>query len=362
MSSAQSDAKERAETGLNRTITNGLLSYSSSLPTPDKLLPSNTSIPLALRLVALMEDPWAAGPSWTSPKPEQLDEAEQRGGIPASFTPPPPSFDVSDLWGVQPTPARLPGEEAVNRAAAREEDEDEGGWGGGEATAGWGGMDTGRETETVELPELSGLRIASPPHPEASEDDVQGGWGEPSSPDSPIDEVPQPRELSEAAPASPFRAPSPDLALSHPVVASSPLASPPSFPSDLPSTSIPRSPSFGDDAFGGFSAGVAAGSDPWGADMDAEEGWGGGESSRHGSFDRNMQASQQEEDEGSDEGEGWGGVRAPRIMPQEQVERSDEDDWEEVQRRMRIQEERMVSTIRWKMSKLTCSRERRLKP
>jgi hypothetical protein len=118
------------------------------------------------------------------------------------------------------------------------------------------------------------------------------------------------------------------------------------FAAGLPDTTLPKSPSFGDDAFGGFSTGFAS-SDPWGSSADVGGGWGGVEDEvglpRFGSGELRVDQADDESDQ-EGEGEGWGRVRPPVPMSREgSLTRDDkEEDWEEVQRRMRLQEARVV--------------------
>ncbi|OCF40794.1 hypothetical protein I317_05406 [Kwoniella heveanensis CBS 569] len=193
--------------------------------------------------------------------------------------------------------------------------------------------------------------------------------------------------------------PSPSLSIASPPAASSPAGSPvhqqqpglslesegsgPS--SSSTALSIPKSPSFGDD-FGGFSTGPAfttnsdSNDDPWGSgavsgagastsaprddgwggedlswggkNQDAMPSWGGVEDDSgfgrrqeevHAPFGQIVQsAGDVRESDTEDEEGGWGRARpvAVAITPAAASRGKEEDDWEEAQRRIRIQNER----------------------
>lgn len=97
---------------------------------------------------------------------------------------------------------------------------------------------------------------------------------------------------------------------------------------------LPTSPSYGEDGFGGYSAGFGSG-DPWGGGgfSVAKDEWEEGHSRSPSGFVGHR---------GSDEGEGdWGGTRLERTVSVP-VRSADEDDWEEAQKRIRLKQERAV--------------------
>lgn len=281
-----------------------------------------------------MEDPWAAGPSWGSsstptPTLPKLEEPET-------------TFDVSDPWGsgsqaVSSHPAPLP--RSLSPPPLTESPPETPGWDGG-ADISWEGKDQiashaqeqDEADEDVRTPQLnspaSPTAINRPPTP------IQGAW-EPSvqlqSPSLPAnDNRPgTPSEGGWGGDERPFTPPSPpsmDLPtrtdeawggedLEQALEAEK---QPPKISFTPPAFDSPKFDNgFGDEGFGGFSSTVNA-------------------------FSHDMA----DEDDAEDEGEGWGRVRAPVIMPGEQrEERDQEEDWEEAQRRLREAEERVVSGL-----------------
>lgn len=146
-----------------------------------------------------------------------------------------------------------------------------------------------------------------------------------------------------------------ELEPSAPVSLAPPIEDPPSpggFAESIPPTSpkytipdlggfdepnLPKSPSFGDE-FGGFSS-FGDGDDPWG-NRQKEHGWTG--SSGHHS--RGSPEIVEMQSEGSIEGDEWGGSRSVHV-PQEPVAQSGMDqDWQAAQKRIRVTEERAVSS------------------
>lgn len=126
---------------------------------------------------------------------------------------------------------------------------------------------------------------------------------------------------------------------------------------------MPHSPSFGEDGFGGFSTALEG--DPWGGG-----GWGAepgpeaepeserGEGSRRrdsgfasiptyaeGGDERNVEVEDEEE-----EGEGWGGVKSQMEVPPPTS--GMDKDWEEAQWRIKVQEERAVRPPRHSYSSI----------
>ena len=316
-----------------------------------------------------MDDPWAAGPSWTSAKPKTSSDAHG-ADVPSrspTFTPPPASFDVSDPWGVPAGSKPLPGEESRPKSPIRNDAVEEPSW------AGDGGGAWEESVKPPEPPESAELADINHVADEQQHSVEREDWGDasagPAAKGEEADDdgdqydavVQEPHETAEADRSAPV-APTVEVDLSSPP--RSPLPVMAEIPSDIPAfptfhaepdqpfaptfseAALPKSPSFGDDAFGGFSTGFAS-SDPWGPSADAGGGWGGaGEEvdlPRFGSGEfRADQVDDESDQEG--EGEGWGRVRPPVPMSREATPVRDdgEEDWEEVQRRIRLQEQRMV--------------------
>lgn len=103
---------------------------------------------------------------------------------------------------------------------------------------------------------------------------------------------------------------------------------------EMPTFDLPRSPSFGEGDFGGFSTGLG---DPWGGNAS----WGGDEVSeeKREKFGTTKVA---EEEADGDNGEGWGGVRAAPVESEAKKDAADED-WQSAQRRIQLQEQVAVS-------------------
>lgn len=109
---------------------------------------------------------------------------------------------------------------------------------------------------------------------------------------------------------------------------------------DLPKFDMPKSPSFGDGDFGGFSSGLG---DPWGSGEKVETGWGGEQDNRGSPEVAGEVMGNEGTVDGNDEtGEGWGYVRPVQV---ETVQRpiGGEEDWEVAQRRIQLQESLIVS-------------------
>lgn len=100
-------------------------------------------------------------------------------------------------------------------------------------------------------------------------------------------------------------------------------ALPGSSTNDLPKFDMPKSPSFGDAEFGGFSSGLG---DPW----EGKAGWGGA-----------AEDATEEQEEEDEEGEGWGSVR--RTPSQRKQPSGMEQDWEAAQRKIQLQESLIAS-------------------
>jgi hypothetical protein len=99
---------------------------------------------------------------------------------------------------------------------------------------------------------------------------------------------------------------------------------------DLPTFDIPKSPSFGEGDFGGFSSGLG---DPWGGGQKIE--WGGDESREE---DDGVVVSDRDESVG----DGWGHIRP---APVEAIRGSgrEGEDWEAAQRKIQLAESLVVS-------------------
>lgn len=334
-----------------------------------------------------MDDPWSAGPSWGSAKPSSSaskDETIDRGD---TFTPPPGGFDVSDPWGTGAgsgvgIPGKLPGEDAVKIPERSQPLEEEGGWGGGGSTPAWDGArnlgpDEG-DTAVVNLNDTDdhdedvaaqGVWTSRPDaDQQESQEDEADHTSKVASPvaarsPSPVIErqsspIFPPPELEGAFGQSSSPTTVPDFGASLPALSSPPTFNiptdlpsfdPPSpenaFASSLPTFDSPKSPSFGDDAFGGFSTGIS-GSDPWGGGAGGGvggDGWGSSFASPNPAGGFAARHADEESDAGSDVGDGWGGVKRSASTPR--IERDQEYDWEEAQRRMRLQEDRAVRPI-----------------
>lgn len=305
-----------------------------------------------------MEDPWATGPSWgTTAKPTATAAPLDFPSRSPSSSPAPPDLD-SDPWG-PPSSAQhnaLPPSQLRSSIEATRKDDN---W-GQDGDSGWG------ETSMPTF-EPSGRSAEPAPGTPSTEAGAQPVWSLNSPQLAPNEEeeqsevpvtVPLPRSPSPIYQASFDRPASiasssrhtPRSSLDHrsqtfeeeeqdPEEALKAALGPSR--SSRPSTpALPNSPSFGDDGFGTFSAGPNG--DPWGGggdDMGSESGrdgyedlkqaWGGKEG-----FDETA--------EGDDAEDGWGGVQPVREASPV-VKTVAEEDWEVAQRKLQIQQQRVVS-------------------
>ena len=290
-----------------------------------------------------MEDPWAAGPSWSTSaksststrRPSVLNDAGLH--LSPATSPPAPEIDA-DPWGSggggadigtggrsvlvehppTPTPpARLPSPVPDERV--------DGGW-GYDSTSGWG------EDRSPPAPK--------PPddHPPAAEAGQGSSYDRAIQDDAPA-EIPLPTSPDIDNPPQPFASldihPGPSSTLDVPTDEPDPEAA---FAAALPGSSSPSSPTL-DEGFGGFStsAGSGNGNDPWGGAGRGfgESGWGeagGGRGSGRSSGARTPD---------EEEGEGWGGARS--VKKESVVKTTAEEDWEEAQRTIQIKQQRAVS-------------------
>lgn len=314
---------------------------------------------------------------------------------------------MSDPWGISgaKVPAKLPGEDSVKRIEESNRTEEDDGWGAGGSGGGWGGSE--QEQRNVSAEEDRGvvnLNDSAEDHDDELE--MRGGWSTgPEVPQRPLspderheDETPSSIDLTavSSSSSSPQASPPPQLAASAsessndyalrgfglpspptaiPDLSDSPprFSIPPDLPSfappspenafsnALPTSDMPKSPGFGEDAFGGFSNGDT-GSDPWGANMGPGGGWGdaGDNAGFSGGF-TSRAADMNEQDDSEDEEDGWGGARRSAHAPREELKQ--DEDWEEAQRRMRLQEDRAVCGNHYKhrVPSDQYSQERRLK-
>ncbi|WWC64705.1 uncharacterized protein I303_107316 [Kwoniella dejecticola CBS 10117] len=316
-----------------------------------------------------MDDPWA-GPSWSTPSKPSSSVAMTMTMPDPGRTTPPPRFDDSDPWG-KAHPPQLPS--SSNMASETTEDEEE---------------EVGRN-EVAERPGWGeDVRGAWAPN------QVEEGAAAASSPSVASPKVDQGVDSSDwertISPQKDTRSQSasPDKRIASPTItASPPIRSSPSSPS-IPKfadesfesatsalTSLPKSPSFGDD-FGGFSAGPSFSSSSagpwvnkasndvggstvkvdserwggedlsWGAPKDELPSWGGDKSFEEEEEEQEIsfrspvlpQMEDDEEDQ-PDEDAGWGRSRSRPSIPV--VERpKGEDDWEEAQRKLQVKQER----------------------
>jgi hypothetical protein len=125
---------------------------------------------------------------------------------------------------------------------------------------------------------------------------------------------------------------------------------------------MPHSPSFGEDGFGGFSTALEG--DPWGGggwgaepgpESEPEQGRGEGSRRRDSGF-ASIRADTEGGDEGNveveeeEEGEGWEGVKSKMEVPPPTS--GMDRDWEEAQWRIKVQEERAVRSLRHSYSSI----------
>ncbi|WWC71901.1 uncharacterized protein I206_105860 [Kwoniella pini CBS 10737] len=307
-----------------------------------------------------MDDPWA-GPSWSTPaKPSS--SIIMTMPEPGRATPP-PRFDESDPWGTtHPPQSRSPVQATEdtlqNGDEVKSEVLDTPRWVGEEHSS-WDRDQS--ETVTAYPQEKS-----KPPAIQGAEE--ASDWLEPDSsfPTSPSIPPSSPQQVKATSPTI-----SPD-ALHKSTPPSIPTFADESFEliaSNL--TSLPKSPSFGDD-FGTFSAGPSYSSssaDLWGTNAGPSTGqttvkpdsggWGGEDLSwtapkdempswgGEASFDDDRDQSpfqspiiphkQVQDDNEQDGDEGWGRSRPPIAV----MERpKGDDDWEEAQRRIQVKQER----------------------
>ncbi|ORX40703.1 hypothetical protein BD324DRAFT_611823 [Kockovaella imperatae] len=306
------------------------------------------------------EDPWAAGSSWSIPGrlPGEDDIQKQR-----ESTPPPAESLDADPWGtnvdIPPTgiprePAPLPSGSAPSGFADFPE------------TPSWG-QETSTQVRTVEaLPE--NVDSSSPPQPPLPESPLAG----PSTPSALVLNSPEMRQKwlsQDTALSSPPTFPSDGFGSTgfeaDPPTFSSPGPSTPprqlahAIPDDLdpeadlisalkiaspkPTFSLPASPAFSDGGFGGF-ASHGDGSDPWGGGSgpgggttgmggmgmsDSDDTWGrGSNSGMSPRFDDGA---------GGHVDSDWGGASPGRVTAPAATQ---QDDWEEAQRMMKLRAER----------------------
>ncbi len=277
-----------------------------------------------------MEDPWATGSSaWAPVKPSQtLDSMNE----PAS------SFDESDPWGAGASTARIPPADALSKLSlspvrARKD-------------SGWGEEGLGEWEAKMEVPATAGeeeevIRPSSPvlETPELPSNDIS--TGEPSSwvMNDETTYEPPPEETATAKTPSeggwggderPFTPPSPELNASRPAAqdrwGEEDIEEALQAESKPPPISFTPPPAFESPKFEPFS-------------HDLGDGGFGGFSSTITTFPKEAEGDVDEDD-------GWGGMRAPVIMAGEQTNgREQEEDWEEVQRRLKVAEDRVVSFL-----------------
>ncbi|WVQ84923.1 hypothetical protein IAT38_007086 [Cryptococcus sp. DSM 104549] len=339
-----------------------------------------------------MDDPWAA-PSWSTPAKPSSSVPSLESGPPRDD--PAPSFG-GDPWGAPSAGSGAPAtaEEGAGALSevqlpAKEEKKAElPSWGGDDEP--WGAD----ESATPALP------TSPPPQPQTKASPDHGAvWDLNSPPAPPMPDPPSPPPITTTiGPADTLAAAVP--LPTTPVLSTPPTLSTPQFttptryhtlsPSihspfsphsihsshtparnsldaggfgadmELPSV-IPKSPSFGDE-FGGFSGfgggGTTGGDDPWGsgagggqarATGDGGDGWGGSDwgdtsfpKSASGILAGVEEREEEVEEEKGVEEEGWGGASrgAGLGLGAARVEDKGDTEWEEAQRRIRIQEER----------------------
>lgn len=123
---------------------------------------------------------------------------------------------------------------------------------------------------------------------------------------------------------------------------------------DIPTPALPKSPSFGEE-FGGFSdfaVPAASSSDPWGSNTkeDDNDVWGNDDwdtsLTRSASSVHSVEEVTEEEEATVDDEEGaWGAPPVGHSLGTSSATKpKGDDDWEEARRRIKIQEERAVST------------------
>lgn len=269
-----------------------------------------------------MEDPWASGPSWSTPvkaSTSALPSPEVRTSSPSHEA----ELDVCDPWGAPAPPQRattLKASPVLDQPTEMHK-----AWGDDSGLGGWG-IDGSEEVQ----PKPPEEGAAPSPRPE---EDLGGVWNL-DTPQMASTTFPLPDGSSPlpSPSSSPRRSASlPDLSsLDEAVRQSNPAYD------DVASIEyMPKSPSFGEDGFGGFSTGLSS-ADPWGGGgfSAAKDEWDDG-SRRGSSFAEPMQ-----EDEQAD-GQGWGGNRQERVSSAP-VKAREEDDWEEAQRRIKLRQERAV--------------------
>jgi hypothetical protein len=293
---------------------------------------------------------------------------------------PPVSLDVSDPWGAPQAAAESLVVETVQNEDGRVTvpgDGEDVGWDYG-AAGGWGDVSS-RGMESAE-PAMVEDEADSDTPPTRQTEDVNPVW----SLDSPVAQVQTlpsspPRESSEPPAPISTHPPPPSSGSQTPTYSAnfdrlpsltegfgSPESHsrPPSFESPRPTfdaqdashgfsaaatSEIPQSPSLGDGDFGGFSTGGFSSGfdrdDPWGGGGAGGVQGPGGSASPPPEWDIGGTGMEQstsgfdEQDAEGDEG-GWGGGRPPAAV---QVSKGEDMDWEEAQRRIRLQEELAVS-------------------
>ncbi|ORY26673.1 hypothetical protein BCR39DRAFT_540408 [Naematelia encephala] len=304
-----------------------------------------------------MEDPWAAGPSWSTPaKASSLPGEEAIRSDSPSFSPT-PAIDNSDPWGTPapPTttsaiPAQVtPDNEKEIPEAGKSSDN---AWHADEGHGGWGEEPETQSTESqaVEQPES----MSSVPPPRAASPGHEPVWSL-DSPSLPTAQLPDTSENAREESAASIPLPTaPDIGTPH---RSTSLADLPQLDSPHGSfhsyhspalslheeltggfgePSMPKSPSFGDEGFGGFSNGFDNG-DPWGGGGGGGgDEWGGGAQQMSGFAEPDEEDSAEEEED--DEGDGWGGSRVRASAPAPHP--AQESEWEQAQRMIRVKQER----------------------
>ncbi|KAL7418325.1 hypothetical protein Q5752_006783 [Cryptotrichosporon argae] len=273
-----------------------------------------------------MEDPWAAGPSWSA-APGVLKPAVPSLALAEPPRAPTPELDVADPWGVPsaavPPPAMPSPPPSPPKATY-------GGW--GDEAEPWGASAPAPAPALAPTDDIA--QDATPTEAAVATDSPASPFSPAASPDGAVWSLDSPKLDGAAVPLP--RSPSPALATlsTLPTLASAASlaslgAASPSRPRSPDAAHLPKSPSFGSD-FGGFAT-VGDVGDPWGG----EDAWGARASSSRpssgfGAADPSLGHSEDDED-------GWGGAtsRAPGYSSPK-----GEDDWETQQRKMRARQAR----------------------
>ena len=324
--------------------------------------------------MANMDDPWAAGPSWSTPAKPSSSVNEDERDLQRALTPPTLSGPIeSDPWGNGPSQPIEPVELKHPIETSQSQYEGGGGWGSNTDEGGWA------EEVTAEAPSQlpdkgdDGEKKPRVPSPRAAADAwvLNSPKLEPHDSYEPhaemmdhaqksteqANDIPLPASPSHSSPSQPythsFRAVAASGSRPHSVALSDQEEAEQAFADSLPTSPIrlnvpqsPKSPTSTDGGFGGFSSALD-GDDPWGGGRSGAgpsksfDRW--GDANAFGGSPVIEESAEDEQEEGEEE-QGWGGVPTGHMTVQ-QTRTAQDDDWEEAQRFVRLQAERAVSRL-----------------